>query len=405
MLDAVMSVQVLQAETGKSFSVPVESAAASVGSLQTTLEPASGVPYAHQILILEGTKLDDTLTLGEYQLPSHDRPVFLFSRRSLSRNASPPERQAIPPFELDVPGELAPSQQPRPALAVSSPLVKALFDYERNFCLHLVQARTISEVGGARVAASSQCMHELAVQGAAQRAAVMNLMSFANQLAERYAEFDANCKQVVQLQAELVHTFEEDIEALRTAEIDEAVCELEGWSHATLLESCGEDRLRSWLRECQHNTEHLVTKAAQFATLWSELQVPCDPRLHRRAYPWRAPDERLSRATRFVPAPRVPSLHPSCVRQAPLAPVPYLFPVAGWYPSHRHPGRVHGERWHRGAPRRCERVARAAGANRRTPRRRCERGAPARRRANQPRVWGSNPTSGQWREQPQDAPG
>ena len=43
----------------------------------------------------------------------------------------------------------------------------------------LAQARAISEVGGARLAASSQCIHEVAVQGAAQRAAVANLRSFA----------------------------------------------------------------------------------------------------------------------------------------------------------------------------------------------------------------------------------
>ena len=39
---------------------------------------------------------------------------------------------------------------------------------------------------------------------------------------------------------------------------------VQGWSDgATLLDCCGENRLRSWLAECQHNADHLVSKAAQ----------------------------------------------------------------------------------------------------------------------------------------------
>ena len=41
---------------------------------------------------------------------------------------------------------------------------------------------------------------------------------------------------------------------------------------ATLLDSCGEERLRAWVNECQHNTDHLVSKAAQFSLQWSDVQ-------------------------------------------------------------------------------------------------------------------------------------
>ena len=101
------------AETGRSFHIPAAGTAAaalSVGALQAALEPATGISYKHQILLLEGLKLEEDRVLGEYGLPDVNRPVFLFSRRSLSRNASPPERQAVPPFDLELPMDLTAAQ-------------------------------------------------------------------------------------------------------------------------------------------------------------------------------------------------------------------------------------------------------------------------------------------------------
>ena len=39
------------------------------------------------------------------------------------------------------------------------------------------------------------------------------------------------------------------------------------------MDSCGEERLRAWVNECQHNTDHLVSKAAQFSLQWSDVQL------------------------------------------------------------------------------------------------------------------------------------
>ena len=51
------------------------------------------------------------------------------------------------------------------------------------------------------------------------------------------------------------------------------VCRLEGFDGATLLDCCGERRLRQWLDECQANTDHLVAKAAQYALSWADVQA------------------------------------------------------------------------------------------------------------------------------------
>ena len=57
------------------------------------------------------------------------------------------------PLELNVPKELV--HHPRSGVEAASPLVRALLDYERHFCLHLLQARAISETGDAVPSSSS----------------------------------------------------------------------------------------------------------------------------------------------------------------------------------------------------------------------------------------------------------
>ena len=269
-------VVVQQAETGTSFALDVAGDSECVGILQSALERAAGVPLAHQILLLDGVKLEADRALSEYGLPSRDardRPVFLFSRKSLSRSAPPPEPLPVVPLELVVPAELAPAQQPREPTEAASPLVRALLDYERHFFLHQVQGLSAVEASKARLEAAARCLSGLSIQGAAQRSAVANLRGFAAQLSERYAEFQERYADVTPQQADLVRSFEADLETLRAVSIDPAVCALEGWEAATLLDSCGEDRLRTWLAECQHNTDHLVNKAGQFALSWGDEEA------------------------------------------------------------------------------------------------------------------------------------
>ena len=55
------------AETGRSFHLAVDSATSSVGTLCAALEPATGIAYAHQILLLDGATgtMQQSFGLGE----------------------------------------------------------------------------------------------------------------------------------------------------------------------------------------------------------------------------------------------------------------------------------------------------------------------------------------------------
>ncbi|EOD18279.1 hypothetical protein EMIHUDRAFT_448004 [Emiliania huxleyi CCMP1516] len=197
-------VLVAQAETGCGHTLEV-AAADSVIGLKTVLSEVTGLDVGCQILLLEGERLENDASLGEYGLPAssgaRSRPVFLFNRRSLNRSAPLPDPPGLAPAEALVPEGLP---------------------------------------------------EEL--------------------LSERYAQFQASYEETTALQQQLVASFDADLAALRGAPLDDAIAELEGWgAGVSLLHCCGEERLRSWLSECQHNADHLTAKAAQFALQWSEL--------------------------------------------------------------------------------------------------------------------------------------
>jgi len=157
--------------------------------------------------------------------------------------------------------------------SIASPLMRALLDYERRFRLHLLQATALCEGGRGRLDAARQLLDAQDVQAAALNAAVANLRGFAQQLSEKYASFQTRYAEVVPRQAELVRSFDADLEVLRSIRVQPAVCALEGMREASLLDCCGQERLASWLHECQNNTDHLMAKAAQFALQWEDLQA------------------------------------------------------------------------------------------------------------------------------------
>jgi len=270
-------VLVAQVETGAAFSLPF-SDSDSVMTLKQALEPLAGVEQGFQILLLDGDKMEDSLTLAEYGLPERNRParhrpVFLFNRRSLSRSAPLPEAAPVELAEITVPESLEADQVPSRPSEIASPLVRALVDYERHFCLHLVQATVLHNGGCARLSACRQSIEARALQAAGLQEAVANLRRFSQQLSDRYTTFQGKYSEVVSQHSACVDSFETDLEALRAREVDPALCRLEGWESATLLDCCGEERLRSWLQEAQHNADHLTAKAAQFAQGWMELQA------------------------------------------------------------------------------------------------------------------------------------
>lgn len=179
---------VAHAERGVAHLLPA-SPDDSVLGLKGAVELATGVEPNYQILLLEGERLENDASLGEYGLPPpagpRSRPVYLFSRRSLNRATPLPEPPELAPDELPVPEALPDALAPRRPTSLASPLVRALVDYERHFALHLLQARALHEGGGARLAAARAALASRELQSRALGVAVLNLRLFASKLSDR----------------------------------------------------------------------------------------------------------------------------------------------------------------------------------------------------------------------------
>jgi hypothetical protein len=143
-------VRVAHAESGRAISLDAAPSDSVLG-LKAALATLTGVDAGYQILLLDGERLENDASIGEYGLPAatpvgaRARPVFLFDRRSLNREGPLPEPPALSPAELVVPDALPDELVPKRPANLPSPLVRALVDYERHFTLHLLQANAIGK--------------------------------------------------------------------------------------------------------------------------------------------------------------------------------------------------------------------------------------------------------------------
>ncbi|KAG8466829.1 hypothetical protein KFE25_008208 [Diacronema lutheri] len=290
-----------QAETGLTYLLTPESST-SVEAVKYALAPASGVALEHQILLYDGEKLDDSRPLADYGLPHEGNAIFMFNRAMLARDAQPPSAVQPNPAELRL--EAAPELPAAQLRKGASPLVSALLDYRTQFHAHLCAARAHRDFGEARLADVARHLSLARVQHAALRAALANLRAFASQLAERYARFKERFHEELQHKQSLVDSFEADIGRLRAIRLHPVLSLIEGFGTGcggstscrghdggsadaadaagasappeTLLDCCGEGRLRTWLHECEQHADTLVSRAAELATTHGELRHAVD---------------------------------------------------------------------------------------------------------------------------------
>jgi len=74
--------------------------ASSISVVKESLSNISNINPADQILLCDKVKLEDERNLRHYNLPSADKPIFLFNRRSLQPNAPQPQETVLGPIEL-----------------------------------------------------------------------------------------------------------------------------------------------------------------------------------------------------------------------------------------------------------------------------------------------------------------
>ena len=208
----------------------------------------TGVPLGDQLLLFAGQKLEPAKPLGTYGLPEASgtaapgpqsvhgdqtqhvdekpRHVFLYCKSLLRPDApAPPEE----PFE-HVPIDLPPPAPPRsdgthPLDAASSPLIRALPDYERQFRHHRQSAAAVWRATQARFEECRRLVTEMHVQALAIDSARDNVDHHFNYICRCQGEFERTHAAQNAAHSELLQCFDADMETLENTGLHPAVIE------------------------------------------------------------------------------------------------------------------------------------------------------------------------------------
>ena len=208
----------------------------------------TGVPLGDQLLLFAGQKLEPTKPLGTYGLPEASgtaapgpqsvhgdqtqhvdekpRHVFLYCKSLLRPDApAPPET----PFE-HVPIDPPPPAPPRsdgthPLDAASSPLIRALPDYERQFRHHRQSAAAVWRATQARFEECRRLVTEMHVQALAIDSARDNVDHHFNYICRCQGEFERTHAAQNAAHSELLQCFDADMETLENTGLHPAVIE------------------------------------------------------------------------------------------------------------------------------------------------------------------------------------
>jgi len=127
-----------RADTGELYELEVSSKW-SISTVKEALAHLSQIQPSDQILLCDKYKLEDDKSFGHYNLPSNERPIFLFNRRCLQANAPLPRETVLGPVNVQIPPE-----QPFPQEAG---LLGELLRYEHQFKSNLEYAKVRTLLG------------------------------------------------------------------------------------------------------------------------------------------------------------------------------------------------------------------------------------------------------------------
>eukprot|EP00743_Colponemidia_sp_Colp-15_P006967 GILK01007518.1.p1 GENE.GILK01007518.1~~GILK01007518.1.p1 ORF type:complete len:923 (-),score=202.67 GILK01007518.1:113-2881(-) len=262
-----------KADTGETYRIEGLDQQTIVDSLKQALAAATGIGLQDQILLSgDGLKLDGNRPLDTYDvLTQGGKKVFLFDRKSLSSSVPTPLLTPLQPLDisdaelqfetpsLDVPMDLSSSQ-----IYLSSPLLKALPDYERAFHTDVQEGKSMLRQCEGLLRACKQSLMEEKVQQLAMDAVMKNLQRHNETTEISFKEFQKKFLAQDTRHTTILSTFQEDLENLRKVPLHPA---LQTPSRQTLQDCIAIDKFIRWANECKHAQESLQNKVLTLTSL------------------------------------------------------------------------------------------------------------------------------------------
>ncbi|EQC34587.1 hypothetical protein, variant [Saprolegnia diclina VS20] len=268
---AVLRVSVVNAMDGMQYDVDLSSRATG-NVLRQELLVATGIPTDEQILLYGPpyTRLDPKKTIESYQFHTSQKAVFVYDRRTLSQETLAIAPTVLQPQHYEVPS-LSPSSAPaaRPLYESSSPLLKALYDYEVQFKAVAMMGQTLDTVAQARLDACDTCLAQQRAQASAIQAAMANLDTFHIAMTQHFQPFWKDFRSTSEHHEELLTHLEAYIGRLETIPLHPA---LQTPPHRTTLYDCIPlERVRDWRTQCEQSHTHLQAKMEALAAAYHAL--------------------------------------------------------------------------------------------------------------------------------------
>ena len=208
----------------------------------------TGVPLGDQLLLFAGQKLEPAKPLGTYGLPEASgtaapgpqsvhgdqtqhvdekpRHVFLYCKSLLRPDAPAPPEEPFEHVPIDPPPPAPPrSDGTHPLDAASSPLIRALPDYERQFRHHRQSAAAVWRATQARFEECRRLVTEMHVQALAIDSARDNVDHHFNYICRCQGEFERTHAAQNAAHSELLQCFDADMETLENTGLHPAVIE------------------------------------------------------------------------------------------------------------------------------------------------------------------------------------
>ncbi|ETW05950.1 hypothetical protein, variant [Aphanomyces invadans] len=248
------------------------SARASIHSLRQALVLKTGVPVDDQIL-LHGppyARLDPKKSIESYNLPNASTSIFLYDRRILSLDKPPAPRIVLQPQNVHAPAALpsSPFNHSKLLQETSSPLLRALFDYESQFQQQVLMAEAVESTAIARLAATEACVEQLEHQSRAIQAALSNLDTHHVAMQARFTPFWSDFQHTSADHTQLLENFDTYVNRLQTIPLHPALATA---TRSTLLDCIPLDRERDWFVSCQQSQKSIQSKMEGLATTYRSV--------------------------------------------------------------------------------------------------------------------------------------
>ncbi|OQR81601.1 hypothetical protein THRCLA_11581 [Thraustotheca clavata] len=239
--------------------------------LRQNLVVATGIPTEEQILLIGPpyARFDPKKTIESYQLYTSSKFIFVYDRRTLSQESPTFPRTILQPQSYEVPSLPPTSTTGKPLYESSSPLLRALYEFENQFHLDAITGQTLDNVAQARIAACDDCLKQQKAQAAAIQAAMANLDTFHIAMTDHFQPFWKDYQKSCEHHEELLTNLEMYIERLEDIPLHPL---LQKPPHKTTLFHCIPlERVREWRTQCEQSHGHLQSKMEALAASYHAL--------------------------------------------------------------------------------------------------------------------------------------